>query len=105
MDSRFDPGHPSNRARTRQLQGELRRLLMEWDPIGVKGIPEAIDEYDCLISPLMHRLANGAAVDDLHLWLTTELTDPFGLTPMTERDLALTRKLVDWWHQATTRGV
>ena len=25
----------------------IRRLLMEeWDPIGVKGIPEAADEYD-----------------------------------------------------------
>jgi hypothetical protein len=33
---------------------------MEWDLIGVAGIPEAADEYDCMISPLLHRLFEGA---------------------------------------------
>jgi hypothetical protein len=26
---------------------------MGWDLIGVAGIPEAADEYDCMISPLL----------------------------------------------------
>jgi hypothetical protein len=33
---------------------------MAWDPIGAAGIPEAADEYDCMISPLMHQLHAGA---------------------------------------------
>ena len=33
---------------------------MEWDLIGVPDIPEAADEYDCMISPLLHRLFEGA---------------------------------------------
>ena len=32
---------------------------MEWDLVGVAGIPEAADEYDCMISPLLHRLFRG----------------------------------------------
>jgi len=29
-----------------ELEAIKRLLLDEWDPIGVSGIPEAIDEYD-----------------------------------------------------------
>jgi hypothetical protein len=35
---------------------EIRRVLLEeWDPIGVRGIPEAQDEYDGYV-PDVHRL-------------------------------------------------
>jgi hypothetical protein len=33
---------------------------MEWDPIGVPGVPEAAQEYDCMISPPLHYLFEGA---------------------------------------------
>ena len=46
-----DPGSPRNKERTRESWRQVRRLLMEWDLIGVAGIPEAADEYDCMISP------------------------------------------------------
>jgi hypothetical protein len=40
---------------------ELRMLLMTyWDPIGVKGIPEASDEYDSYLGPLAKKLREGA---------------------------------------------
>ena len=56
----WDPGSPRNRDRTRESKRQVRRLLLEWDPIGVSGIPEAADEYDCMISPLLRRLFDGA---------------------------------------------
>lgn len=31
-----------------------------WDPIGVKGIPEASDEYDPYLGPLAEKLREGA---------------------------------------------
>jgi hypothetical protein len=44
-----DPGSPRNRERTKESWRQVRGLLMEWDLIGVAGVPEAADEYDCMI--------------------------------------------------------
>jgi hypothetical protein len=51
---------------------------MEWDLIGVAGIPEAADEYDCMISPLLHRLFGGADTRSLADWISRERTSHFG---------------------------
>ena len=40
----WDPGSPRNRARSRESWRQVRGLLMEWDLIGVAGIPEAADD-------------------------------------------------------------
>lgn len=45
-----DPSNPENKYRARESQGQQRELLMAWDPIGVCGVPEAADEYDCMLS-------------------------------------------------------
>ena len=50
---------------------ELRRLLMDgWDPIGVRDIPEASDEYDSYLGPIASRLRKGATADELAAYLT-----------------------------------
>jgi hypothetical protein len=56
----WDPGSLRNRDGTRESKRQVRRLLMAWDPIGVSGAPEAADEYDCTISPLLRCLFEGA---------------------------------------------
>lgn len=39
---------------------DLRRILMEeWDPIGVRGVPEAADEYDSYLPQIGSRLHDG----------------------------------------------
>lgn len=60
-----DPSNPENKYRTRESQRQLRQLLMAWDPIGVSGVPEVADEYDCMLSPLLHQLHDGAGVDEV----------------------------------------
>ena len=50
---------PRNRERTQDYQRQARHLLMELDPIGVSGTPEAAGEYDCMIGRLLHRLSRG----------------------------------------------
>jgi hypothetical protein len=47
---------------------------MGWDLIGVAGIPEAADEYDCMISPLLHRLFGAGPNDTQDRWLAESLT-------------------------------
>ena len=71
-----------SRERTRALKRELRAHLLAWDPIGVADVPEAVDEYDCLIHPLMRRMQDGASAQALASWLCQELEDHFGLDPI-----------------------
>jgi hypothetical protein len=50
------------KAELREKQLELRRLLNEWDSIGIKGGPEApTDEYDCLFG-VIGKLREGLTV-------------------------------------------
>lgn len=43
-----------------RAEGELRTLLMEWDPVGVAEFEQVSDEYDCMLSPLLKQLDAGA---------------------------------------------
>ncbi len=66
------------------LQQELRYLLNRWDPIGVYD--ESLDfppgEYDCLIGPLLVRLARRDSRADLSQYLWDEIENHFGLDPV-----------------------
>jgi hypothetical protein len=99
-----DLGSPRNRERTRESQHQVRRLLMEWDPIGVSGVPEAADEYDCMISPLMHSLFDGADTGSLAAWISHERSPHFGLGPDDDQyqDQQLARQLTAWWERRGT---
>jgi hypothetical protein len=77
------------------IQANLRYLLNAWDPIGVADVVG--DEYDCLIGPLLTRLAAGGSRAEISEFLWTELEDHFGLEPgLYEVDRAA-NQLVAWW--------
>jgi hypothetical protein len=97
----WDPSNPQNRDRTRESQRQVRALLMEWDPIGVADAVEAADEYNCMISPIMHQLFEGAPDSVLASWIAAERTQHFGLSPDLERDAELARRLTSWWSGRT----
>jgi hypothetical protein len=66
------------------LQQELRYLLNRWDPIGVydESLDFPPDEYDCLIGPLLVRLARCDSRADLSQYLWDEIEEHFGLDPV-----------------------
>ena len=72
-------------------------MLLQWDAIGVSDEPDAADEYDCMISPLLHHLFDGASVESLAAWIAKERVEHFGVERDAEADLALATGLVRWW--------
>lgn len=81
---------------------ELRALLMEhWDPIGVKGHPDAWDEYDSYLDDLLRRLSEGADVDAVASYLAAVETGQMELPalPTERRDIG--ERVVAWYGQAT----
>ena len=58
MDQRID--------RARQIKSGIRDVLLrEWDPIGVRDIPEAHGEYDGYVGGVYRLLASNASEDQL----------------------------------------
>lgn len=70
--------------RARDIQAAIRQaLLREWDPIGVRDVPEAQDEYDSYVGGVYRLLANGASNRQLaeHLSRIEQESMGFSTTP------------------------
>ena len=92
-----DPGGPRDRESAQESQSQVRHLLMEWDPLGVSDLPEAADEYDCLIGPLLRRLSDDADTRSLAQWISSERFRRFGVAADEARDTRLAEALIAWW--------
>ena len=83
MDNVTVTSQAADQDRLAWLQDELRYLLNRWDPIGIYD--EARDspagEYDCLIAPLLTRLAHDDSRASLSEYLWYEVEGHFGLDP------------------------
>jgi hypothetical protein len=87
---------------------ELRRILVEeWDPIGVREVPEAADEYDGYLGPLAARLREGASAEVIADYLTEVEEDRMGLgesATSRARNQTLAVRLRAWHDQAMAAG-
>jgi hypothetical protein len=61
----------------------------------VPGVPEAADEYDCMISPLLHHPFEGAASGKLADWICQERLSHFGFRSDDVRDSQLAKRTQD----------
>ncbi|MFF0013169.1 hypothetical protein [Streptomyces sp. NPDC005374] len=75
-------------------EAELRRLLNEWDPLGVTH--DVQHEYDCMLAPLLHRLRSGARRTEIGEFLRQELEEHFDLDPLGLRPDAMAVRVVDF---------
>lgn len=67
--------------KSRELRNAIRNILMRrWDPIGVKDVPEAADEYDMYIGNISDLLTQGISSKELSEHLVKIETGRMGLT-------------------------
>ncbi len=65
---------------SRRIRVEIRHVLVDvWDPIGVRGVPEAQDEYDCCLHPVFRLLTTGATDEQIAEWLREQAGEHMGL--------------------------
>jgi hypothetical protein len=65
---------------------EIKHIFLhEWDPIGVAGIPEAVDEYDSYAFQVFTSLHQGATADSIADYLGWAEFEHMGLTTGSER--------------------
>jgi hypothetical protein len=66
---------------SRRIRAEIRRVLLEvWDPIGVKDVPQAQDEYDCCLYEVFRLLTAGGSDDQITDFLWKQGTEHMGLS-------------------------
>jgi hypothetical protein len=91
------------RAQLRFRTRVLRQMLNEWDPIGVGEFHTGYDEYDCLLGPLLTRLAAGADTDDVECFLRDRIEGHFGLDPADVAIADFAARAVTWWQAEESR--
>lgn len=67
-----------------------------WDPIGVRGIPQARDEYHGYLPQVFGMLRDKAEESTIAAYLTSVATARMGLPARPDRDLDVARILLDW---------
>lgn len=55
------------------------------------------DEYDCMISPLLAKLAGGASSSEIRRYLDDEIRGLFGMSPLPCGTGPMANRLVAWW--------
>ena len=83
---------------------EVRRILREWDPIGVfreplssEDDPWSDDEYDSYAPRVFAYLESKRGVMDLFRYLESIRVVQMGLQPDPETDLAAAKKFFEWY--------
>ncbi len=83
-----------NLNREKLLRKKIGKILLtEWDPIGVRDILEAQDEYDAYVSPLYKLLISGKSEYEIFNYLWWIETEYMGLIGDKEQTEAIARKL------------
>lgn len=81
-------------SKTADLFERVKPILMQdWDPIGVRNVPQARDEYDGYARPIAAMLATKISVSDLSKHLLEIETKSMGLAGNQARALAVAQKL------------
>jgi hypothetical protein len=75
------------------VEAVKRVLVFDWDPIGVRDVPQAQDEYDVYAKAIAQLLAARVSVSDLSKHLLDIQTDAMGLAGTPERNTAVALKL------------
>jgi hypothetical protein len=57
---------------------DLQTRLNSWDPLGLIEMGAPIDEYDCVLGPLMRRLESGDDPVSIAAFLDQEFVEHFG---------------------------
>ena len=86
-----------DKAESRQRIREMREQWMWWDPIGVAGVPEATDEYDGYLAPMLRLLERDASAEEISAYLDGIALGYMGLSVVNPPSIEFARRLQHWF--------
>ena len=82
--------------KARKIHQEIHKVLLgEWDPIGVRDIPEANDEYDSYIPTIYKMLISDKTKNEIFDYLWWIETEHIGVSGDRQRTEQITKRLID----------
>lgn len=85
------------RQQLRQRFSELRDLVNAWDPVGLIASGARLDEYDCIVGPVLRRLEEHQSATMIAAYLSTEFNEHFGVPARDPEVFA--EQAVAWYSQ------
>lgn len=81
--------------KTSSLLSDVKRvLLMDWDPIGIQNIPDAMTEYDGYAPSICQLLGESRSVEEVYAHLRWIVVDRMGLDDNEAHTMAVAKSLV-----------
>ena len=78
----------------RGIQEQIRQILLnDWDPIGIRDVPEARDEYDSYVGGVYRLLADGASAVEVAKHLARIEGEQMGLPSSADLRLSVATKV------------
>jgi hypothetical protein len=88
-----------SKARISARGTELRDLINDRDPIGLIRGGAPLDEYECLVGPLMGLLERHASPEEIAAYLAKEFSEHFG-SPIAESSALDFAIILCQWYSA-----
>ncbi len=80
----------------RSLHQDVRKILLtDWDPIGVRDVPQAQDEYDDYVPRIAEMVTNRRSIVEVSEYLLHLETSVMGLPGDRERARSVAGKLAE----------
>ncbi|WP_243385043.1 hypothetical protein [Geothrix alkalitolerans] len=91
------------------FEQELTRRVDEvlhyiWDPIHVSGIPEARDEYDSYVQPVVRLLLSGATEQVIAEFLARITSETIGMSTNLKQENEASEALTNWYQVLRERN-
>ena len=78
----------------RGIEEQIRQILLnDWDPIGIREVPEAQDEYDSYVGGVYRLVADGASAVEVAKHLARIEGEQMGLPSSADVRLSVATKL------------
>lgn len=77
-----------------QIHKVVRKMLAEWDPVGVRGMPGAEGEYDAYVPEVVQLINRDPSEEEIFSYLWQLETDHMGLVGNEEATKEFARRLL-----------
>lgn len=77
----------------RLIRKEIKRLLDQWDPLSLRGLPGFHTEYDSYVGPISVMVRKGAEPMEIARHLDRLVREEWGLPPSNEKCVKLAEKI------------
>jgi hypothetical protein len=81
---------------SRKRWNGLRDAVNEWDSVGLIELGAPVDEYECLVGPLMRMLEKNICPEEIAGYLTQHVPDHFGVSPP-DGAQEFSEEIVNWF--------